>query len=87
MFRNEITSYKPFPVEEWVNQTYVNQDQQWNELYVHAREKYKKQLEKEKQQKEISLLTEEIANRSRKNHQQGTIIDLSPVKKICLQTT
>ena len=45
LFRSEIKAYQPFPVKEWVQETFAEQDETWSELYETARASYKKRLE------------------------------------------
>ncbi|MHC0035581.1 DEAD/DEAH box helicase [Pseudoneobacillus sp. C159] len=37
LFRNEMRDYQPFPVIEWLSETFQNQEQKWVERYEKAR--------------------------------------------------
>ena len=50
LFRQEIKLYQPYPIEEWLLQTYSSQDK-WLELYQNARADYLKWLEIEESDK------------------------------------
>jgi ATP-dependent RNA helicase SUPV3L1/SUV3 len=47
LFRSEIKAYQPFPIKEWVQETFAEQDETWSELYETARASYKKRLEEQ----------------------------------------
>ncbi len=46
LFRQEIKSYNPFPIEEWLIETYSNNHTSWRALYIHSRELYDQELKK-----------------------------------------
>ena len=53
LFRQEIKRYQPYPIEEWILQSYSSEDK-WLELYQSAREDYLKWLEIEESEKAIN---------------------------------
>lgn len=60
LFRQEIKTYQPYPIEEWVIQTYARHHEAWQELYTQARELYKQELEKQAFEKAKQNLIEVI---------------------------
>lgn len=45
LFRTEIKGYKPFPVHEWLLETFSGETEQWEAMHEQAREDYLKQLQ------------------------------------------
>jgi ATP-dependent RNA helicase SUPV3L1/SUV3 len=67
LFRNEMRMFKPFDVLLWLNDTFVGQQQKWEDRYLRARRDFLKQEEeirlneiKEHFQKEILKATQEF---------------------------
>ncbi|MCQ6276156.1 DEAD/DEAH box helicase [Bacillus sp. V3B] len=44
LFRSKIKTYQPFPIKDWVQEMFAEQDEYWSELYEMARMNYKKRL-------------------------------------------
>jgi ATP-dependent RNA helicase SUPV3L1/SUV3 len=59
LFRQEIKLYQPYPIEEWLLQTYSSQDK-WLELYQKARADYLKWLEIEESDKAINEIIDDL---------------------------
>lgn len=52
LFRNELRSYRPFDILTWVNQTFSENQYDWEQRYVKARENFYKRQEEERIAKE-----------------------------------
>lgn len=45
LFRDEIKSYRPFPVHEWLHEIFSDKTEQWAAFYNEAKEDYRRQLQ------------------------------------------
>ena len=66
LFRQEIKSYQPFPVEAWVIETYSDQHEKWRDMFSQARELYKQELEKMNFKKSKQKLIDELTDDAQK---------------------
>lgn len=60
LFRDEIRNFKPFPVLEWMNETFLEQTDEWVDRFRQARIAFFQQEEEEKLNKKRILFQEEI---------------------------
>ncbi|MBD8067984.1 helicase-related protein [Bacillus sp. PS06] len=65
LFRNELREYKPFHVMEWLNETYLNNETNWNQRYEHARSNYLLKMEEVELEKTKEELKSQLKEQSR----------------------
>ncbi|WP_071395183.1 helicase-related protein [Bacillus tuaregi] len=73
LFRTEIKNYQPFPIEEWLYDTYAHDEAQWKGLYESARVDFQKRKADEeiaeKKEQAILEIETEVYALLRKQHQ------------------
>ncbi|WP_338469318.1 DEAD/DEAH box helicase [Niallia sp. XMNu-256] len=61
LFRQEIKAYQPFPIVEWLIETYAHNHATWHDLYIQARKLHEQELEKQAFDKEKQGLIQELS--------------------------
>ncbi len=64
LFRNELREYSPFDVISWLNTSFLNQDERWNERYEHARTNYLLKLQEDLLEETKEQIKVQIRNQS-----------------------
>lgn len=62
LFRNEIRSYQPFQVVDWLNTTFKDQNEKWNERHERARKRFLNRESEEQLFEQRRQVQDEIEN-------------------------
>ncbi|WP_227938240.1 helicase-related protein [Alkalihalobacillus deserti] len=79
LFRNEMRTYKPFDVFNWLNETFINHSDVWELTYKQAKKKYEhflKEEERMKQRRDLQRKIEQALEKLLHQNQQSIYIYL-----------